>query len=164
MNGISTNSRVGEINDSKFTKEYKSPQHSRFKMASFTEIVKTKTKVPKINGTTSNAKNILSNSKVQPRYTYLSSTMKKPKIKAVKHQEIYLDQKNKADQRYRIPKKKTAPKKTISNRKATSNQKERIKSSKFTSGILGRDSSGFKGFRSTDRLLSKRVLSNQHSK
>lgn len=52
----------------------------------------------------------------------------------------------------------------ISARKAVSNQKERVTSSKFTAGIAQRDAKGVKGFKSTDKVFSKRSLINQHSK
>lgn len=45
-----------------------------------------------------------------------------------------------------------------------SNQKERVKRSKFTTGVKSRDSQGIKGFRSTDKVLNKRSQINQHYK
>lgn len=51
----------------------------------------------------------------------------------------------------------------ISARKAVSNQKERVISSKFTTGITQRDSKGIKGFKSTDKVFNQRSLINQHS-
>lgn len=76
MNEIGLKSRFRGPRENKFTKEYKSPQESRFKMASFTEIVKTKkmatSKVAPNQGVAHND----SNSKLKPRYSYLSSTVK----------------------------------------------------------------------------------------
>lgn len=87
MSTTNSKSRLGDSNDNKFTKEYKSPQQSRFRMASFTEMVKNKSGSKTKSGTKVTA------TKTKPRYTYLSSTIKKPKLKAVKHQEINLQQK-----------------------------------------------------------------------
>lgn len=95
MKAIGIKSRFGQKQDNKFTKEYKSPQESRFKMASFTDIVKSKVvatnRIPQ-NRKTSKVNN---NSLLKPRHSYLSSTVKKPKIKAVKHEKIYLDSQEK---------------------------------------------------------------------
>lgn len=80
--------RLGDSNENHFTKEYKSPQQSRFRMASFTEMVKNK------SGSKQNSGAKVPNPKAKPRYTYLSSTMKKPKMKAVKRQEVDLQKKD----------------------------------------------------------------------
>ena len=76
----------------KFTKELKSPDQSRFKMASFTEVVKSKSKEiikkplkypiePKPEA-----------KKITQKYSYLTSNNKKSQMKAVKHYEIDLNQ------------------------------------------------------------------------
>lgn len=93
-----TNSKTlsGDNSENKFTKEYKSPQQSRFKMASFTEMVKNKSKGK--NSPTQKASTATkeSNTKLRPRLTYLSSTIRKPATKAVKHHEIDLQLKEKS--------------------------------------------------------------------
>lgn len=87
----------------------------------------------------------------------------KPKIKAAKREHIYVDNKQKSIQYVpRSGQSKLNP--NISSRKATSNQKERTKSSKFTAGIIQRDSKGLRGFKSTEKLGGKRSLINQHYK
>ena len=88
MNASGSKSRLKGDVDSKFTKEYKSPQESRFRMASFTEMVKNKSKVSKPSLTNQPPTAKQPGSKLRPRYSYLSSTIKKPSLKAVKHQEI----------------------------------------------------------------------------
>ena len=161
MNAIGIKSRFGGTQSNKFSKEYKSPQESRFKMASFTEIVKTKTKTVSKNPLTQIRKPEDPNSKLKPRYSYLSSTVKKPRIKAVKHEKIYLDQKESKI----TPQQSPIPKTTLSTRKCLSNQRQRI-SSKFTTGVPKRDT-GLNGFRSSGKIserVGKRSLINQHTK
>jgi hypothetical protein len=58
-------------------------------MAAFTQMIKSKPKKVS-NGPEGTATR--PDSKLKSRYSYMNSTMKKPKIKAVKHQEIMLNQ------------------------------------------------------------------------
>lgn len=162
MSVLQSNSRKSEASD-KFTKEYKSPQQSRFKMASFTEMVKTKSRPAKINSPNLNGLSTQTNSKYQQRYSYLSTTLKKPIIKAVKHQEINLENEEKVSNKFKS-KTGNVANYIVANRKATSTQKERLKSSKLTTGISGRDTIEGKGFRSSDRIIGNRITSNQHMK
>ena len=162
MSVLQNNSRKSEAND-KFTKEYKSPQESRFKMASFTEMVKTKAKPTKVNSPNVSGSGTQVNRKYQQRYSYLSTTLKKPTIKAVKHQEIYLENEEKVSNKIKS-KTTNVANYILANRKAISTQKERLQSSKLTSGVLGRDTITGKGFRSTDKVFGKRISSNQHMK
>ena len=48
-------------------------------------------------------------------------------------------------------------------RKSTSTQKQRLSSSKLTTGILNRDNASSRGFRSTDKLFMKRGSNNSHA-
>jgi hypothetical protein len=162
MSVLQSNSRKSETND-KFTKEYKSPQESRFKMASFTEMVKAKSKPTKINSPNLNGLSTQTKTKYQQRYSYLSTTLKKPIIKAVKHQEINLENEEKVSQKVKS-KTTNVANYIVANRKATSTQKERLKSTKLTTGISGRDTIEGKGFRSTDKIIGNRISSNQHVK
>ena len=93
-------------------------------------MVKIRDKIPQNNKENSKSSPKRPKSKLKSRYNYMSSTMKKPKIKAVKHQEVYLDKK-KAIKRTKIPQNNEI-KKTISTRKASSNQKNQILSNKFS--------------------------------
>lgn len=47
MHSMLNRGKVITSTKNKFSKEYKSPQESKYKMASFTEIVKTKSKITK---------------------------------------------------------------------------------------------------------------------
>ena len=144
---------------SKFTKEYKSPQQSRFRMASFTDMVKNKSKPssPTSSNQTLGVKS--PTSKLKPRYSYLSSTINKPASNFVKQQEPILNKKT-SNSSNKQPLKYSAGLKSISARKANSTQKERFQSHKITTGINRRDNGTTSSFLSRDRLFAHRKPSN----
>lgn len=149
--------------EKKFTKEYKSPQHSRFKMAYFTEIVKNKSQGK--NGSfksSSGAKQ--TTTKVKPKYSYVSSKVGKPQPKPIKQREVDPSRNNVSVGKRRIQSTVTS---TIGKtaRKATSTQKERsFKSTKLTSGIPGRLSGVRSNYKARETLLVKRPSTNSHQK
>ena len=76
----------------KFTKELKSPDQSRFKMASFTEVVKSKSKEIIKKPFKSPTEPKPEAKKINQKYSYLTSNNKKSQMKVIKHYEIDLNQ------------------------------------------------------------------------
>ena len=87
----SSSAKVPSPKGSKFTKELKSPDQSRFKMASFTEVVKSKSKEMIKKSFKSPAEPKPDAKKISQKYSYLSSNNRKSQLKAIKHYEIDLN-------------------------------------------------------------------------
>ena len=84
--------KVPSPKGAKFTKDIKSPDQSRFKMASFTEVVKSKSKEINKKPFKSPVEPKADAKRINQKYSYLSANNKKSQLKAVKHYEIDLNQ------------------------------------------------------------------------
>ena len=147
---------ITSSNNNKMGSEYKSPQQSKYKMASFTEKVMTRSSISKgkpkaVKSTVTTKHNF---NKGKPKSSYLNSNIRKPQIKAVKHHEINLNKNEKGA--YSVHK---------SSRKVLSTQKERVlQSSKLTDNVAKRSVSMLSNHKSRDRLAAKKTGYNYHSK
>ena len=148
--------RILNNGKTKFTKEYKSPQQSKFKMASFTELVKNKSKVPKkYKPVKSQTTNKMTATKPKHNYSYLHSSIRKPKLKAVKHHEIDLN-KNNGD---------NALLQQNAIRKAKSTQKERVaQSNKLTHNVPKRQIGMLSSHKQREGFAYKKTSYNIYSK
>lgn len=146
----------------KFTKEYKSPEQSKYNMTSFTDMVKIKSKSKIEKPSKAGAVARPAATKARPKYSYLTSNTKKQQVKAVKHHEIDLLN---SEKEIKLSGSGGLVSQATKGRKAISNQKERLGLlHKLTADVEQRDSAVNSNYKVRDKFKINRTLSNMHSK